>query len=108
MMMMKMMTMKGQGPYSKGCGKGSQSALSRSPKEKMMWIGGLGDGSDANLKTELQQFFNEQLGGCTNVEIRRRGQAVAVFDTQENKDQAIAQLNGATFKEFTLQLDVWT
>merc|ERR1712032_769299 len=97
-MMMNMMT-NGQGPYSKGCGKGSLPASIRTSKEKMMWISGLGDERRIS-KIELKEFFNEQLpfGGCMSVELRRGGQAVAFFDTEANKNQVIAQLNGANFK----------
>merc|ERR1712137_309572 len=87
-MMMNMMS-NGQGPYGKGCGKGSSSATKRTSKETMIWIEGLGDGSDANLSDELEQFFNEQLasGACTGVALRRGGTAVAFFDTEASKNQ---------------------
>merc|ERR1712217_219334 len=104
-MMMNMMT-NGQGPYSKGCGKG---AGTRTSKEKMMWISGLGDKRSIS-KIELVQFFNEALPsrGCLSVELRTGGHAVAYFNPEANKNQVIAQLNGANFKEFTLQLGACT
>merc|ERR1712137_1197912 len=114
MMMMNMMM---GGPYGKGKGKGggggggggSQSMIGKTKKELLVWIGGLGGGEkDTAFNKELQQFFNDQVGGCKYVEMSRKNSGAAIFDTEENATKAIAQLNGSAFKDHVLELDVWT
>merc|ERR1719296_202076 len=106
------MMMGGQfGKGNGGCaGKGGgKSMISATPKERLLWIGGLGEGDrDNSFNKELQQFLNDSVGGCKYVEIRRKGNGAAIFDSEENKNNAIATLNGAYFKDHQLELDMWT
>merc|ERR1712176_1594792 len=88
-MMMMMQMMMGGGPYGKGGGKGgrgeAQSLIGKTPKERLMWIGGLGDAThDKEFNKELQQFFNNKVGGCKYVQTNKMS-GTAIFDTEENK-----------------------
>merc|ERR1712039_840242 len=94
-----------EGPYGKGCGKssGSQMAIANTPQNTSLWIGGIAQ-PYPGVNEELQLFFNESIGGCMQVDMKGKGQLLAIFDTQENRNYALEQLNGAYFGEFSLKL----
>merc|ERR1719215_29570 len=100
-------TRKGKGgPYGKAKGKGKKGksmASGASNNMSMLMVGGLGD---ATFSEELQQYFNETVGGCMGVEIQGGGFAMAGFETEDHRNFAYAELNGAMFGTSILQLEL--
>mmetsp|Transcript_133307 Transcript_133307/g.231602 ORF Transcript_133307/g.231602 Transcript_133307/m.231602 type:complete len:125 (+) Transcript_133307:68-442(+) len=96
--------------YGGGKGKGGgKSIISKTKKDKLVWIGGISGltETDKELNKELKEHLN-QAGGCKYVDIGKKGTGGAVFGTAEEATNAIQLLNGSEFKGNTLELDTWS
>jgi len=97
----------GFGGGFKGKGKGwggGGGGLSSFPAEKKVWIGGIPE--DATYQ-ELQAHFTGSKF-ATVMKGKGAGTGGVAFGTPEEATAAIQQFNGSTFKEATIQVDVWT
>merc|ERR1719183_600342 len=77
-------------------------------KGRVVWIGGLKEREniDKELNKQLQEFINKKAEGCKFVNIRRKGDAAAIFGSEDEASNAISVLNGAKFKGQVLEFDV--
>jgi len=95
---------KGFGKQSKGKGKGLRGFAS----EKKVWIGGLPadeTGKDTN-KALLEHM--KQAGNCKWCEVGKSGQGGAAYATAEEATNAISMLDGSSYGDAVIQVDVWT
>ena len=74
----------------------------------LVWIGGLPkDNTSRDLNKELCEHM-KQAGECKFAEVGKSGTGSASFATAEEAQKAIAALNGSTFKDSVIEVDVWT
>ena len=94
--------------WGKGMGKGKGTGLRSFPNDKKVWIGGLpANSTSVDLNKKLKEHMS-QAGACLYAEVGKSGMGGAAFKTAEEKNQAIAMLNGSVFEGHMLQVDVWT
>merc|ERR1719321_2276335 len=96
------------GKDSWGKGKGKKGSGLRSfPIEKRVWLGDIPE--TFNMKEHMQELLEhmKQAGNCKFVNVAK-GQGGAAYETAEEATAAIAMLNGSTFQDAVIQVDVWT
>merc|ERR1719437_252011 len=108
-------------PMSKGTGKGKSGGKgfrrkgstlgNRAAKEKKVWIGGLPTIEDREKRKEaskkLQEHLKKKGGDCKFAEIWPKGVGVAIYQTEEEAQSAVAEMNGTKFRGKALEIDVW-
>merc|ERR1712187_716518 len=102
------------GGKRKGGGKGFRrrgGIGNRTSAEKKVWIGGLPDVSDKEQLKEASKKLFEHMkkkgGDCKFAEIWPKGVGVAVYQTEEDAQTAIAEMSGTKFRGKTLEIDSW-
>eukprot|EP00929_Paragymnodinium_shiwhaense_P094365 TRINITY_DN5489_c0_g1_i1.p1 TRINITY_DN5489_c0_g1~~TRINITY_DN5489_c0_g1_i1.p1 ORF type:complete len:159 (-),score=28.50 TRINITY_DN5489_c0_g1_i1:76-552(-) len=101
---------KPQAPSGKGWGKQTdKDAITKAaPAERKIWISGLQPNRVGNdLNRQLQAHLS-QAGSCKYAEIKWSGMGCAIFGCAEDAANAVATMNGSTFKGNVLQVDTWT
>merc|ERR1712187_216870 len=97
----------------KGFGKGKRSGGigNRTSADKKLWIGGLPTIEDRDSRKEASKKLYEQLkkksSECKFAEIWPKGVGVAVYQTEEDAQSAIAEMNGTKFKGKAIEVDSW-
>ncbi|CAE8605305.1 unnamed protein product [Polarella glacialis] len=100
--------MMGKGMGKGMMSKGKDTGLRSFPNEKKVWVGGLpANAASTDLNKKLQAHM-KQAGACLFAEVGKSGIGGAAFKTTEEKDQAIALLNGSVFEGVMIQVDHWT
>merc|ERR1711933_688063 len=96
------------GGWGQDKGKGKGKGFRRTDPEKTAWIGGLpSDAASVERNKALMEHL-KQAGDCKYVKIGRSGTGSAGFSSAEDVQKAIALLNGSTFQESVIEVDVWT
>mmetsp|Transcript_117118 Transcript_117118/g.292147 ORF Transcript_117118/g.292147 Transcript_117118/m.292147 type:complete len:124 (-) Transcript_117118:34-405(-) len=98
------MFQKGWGKDSKGKGKGFR----KTDPEKTAWIGGLPADAASTERNKALMEHLQQAGNCKYVKIGKSGTGCAGFGSAEDVQNAIALLNGSTFQDSVIEVDVWT
>merc|ERR1712176_815055 len=102
------------GGNKKGGGKGGRRKSdigNRTSAEKKVWIGGLPDIEDREKRKEASKKLHEHMkkkgGDCKFAEIWPKGVGVAIYQTEEEAQSAVAEMNGTKFRGKALEIDVW-
>merc|ERR1719434_299074 len=92
------------GGKRKGGGKGKwrPGIGNRTSAEKKVWIGGLPEIEDREKRKEASKKLHEHMkkkgGDCKFAEIWPKGVGVAIYQTEEEAQSAIADMNGTKFR----------
>merc|ERR1719476_425778 len=102
------------GGKKKGGGKGGRrrgGIGNRTSAERKVWIGGLPDIEDREKRKEASKKLHEHMkkngGDCKFAEIWPKGVGVAVYQSEEEAQSAVAEMNGTKFRGKALEIDVW-